>query len=358
MRSNIWLLILGIILAGVIVWYFFAIFVYIIIAAVLSLIGQPIDRFYTKYLKFGRIRLNSTFSALFAFLTLLVCIFSLIKIFVPLVMEEIRIFSSLDSSIVLASLQKPIDVFENILKNFNIDFENTNLQTYLQEKLISVFTVSNLSFFINRFIGALGDFFVAVFSIGFLTFFFLRDGDLITRTILSAFPAKYYERVRKIWFDSEQILKRYFIGVFVEVLLVVTLLTIGLWIAGIKHALLIALFAGLMNIIPYVGPVIGAAFGLFVGLTTNPDMSMISIIVRILIVFPVINLIDAFLLQPFIYASSVKAHPIEIFLVIMAGATLGGIGGMILAVPTYTVLRVFAKELTQEFYIIRRSEKQ
>lgn len=358
MRSNTWLLVVGIILSGFIMWYFSTIFIYIIIAAVLALIGQPIDRFYAKYLKIGRFKLNSTFSALLTFLTLLSGIFFLIKIFVPLVMEEIRIFSSLDRSTILVSLQKPINVLENILRNFNIDFESINLQLYLQEKLMSVFTIANISVFFNRLLGAIGDFFIAVFSIGFLTFFFLRDEDLIIRTILSVLPQKYYERVRKIWTDSEQMLKHYFIGVLTEVLLVIAFIAIGLWIAGIKHAFLIALFAGLMNVIPYVGPIIGAVFGLFVGITTSPDMSIGSVIVKILIVFPVVNLADTFLLQPFIYSSSVKAHPVEIFLVIMAGATLGGIGGMILAVPAYTVLRVFAKEFIHEFQIIKNNEKQ
>ncbi|MEK6617008.1 MAG: AI-2E family transporter, partial [Bacteroidota bacterium] len=72
-------------------------------------------------------------------------------------------------------------------------------------------------------------------------------------------------------------------------------------------------------------------------------------IIKILIVFPIVNLTDAFLLQPLIYSSSVKAHPLEIFLVILVGATIGGIGGMILAVPSYTILRVFAKEFFTSF---------
>ncbi len=104
-----------------------------------------------------------------------------------------------------------------------------------------------------------------------------------------------------------------------------------------------------MNVIPYVGPLIGCAFALFIGLTTNPDMSLLSVVIRVLIVLPAVNLADAFLLQPLIYSSSVKAHPLEIFLVILAGATLGGIGGMILAVPSYTILRVFGKEFFTSF---------
>jgi predicted PurR-regulated permease PerM len=253
------------------------------------------------------------------------------------------------------SLQKPVDALEQMLRSFNIDIEHTNVQVYLYEKLISLFTITNLSLLLNRFFSMLGDFLVAVFSIGFLTFFFLRDEELIIRSILSLVPLDYYEKAKKVWLDSERMLKRYFIGLLTETLLVTIFIAVGLWIVGIKYALLIGLFSGLMNVIPYVGPIIGITFALFVGLTTNSDMSMLSVITKILIVFPLINIADNFLLQPFIYSNSVKAHPLEIFLVSLAGSAIGGIGGMILAVPTYTVLRVFIKEFI--FGLILRKNK-
>lgn len=344
MRNKNLLLAAGIVLTGFAVWYFSAIFLYIIIAGIIALIGQPIDRFYTNYLHFGNFKLSPTLSALLAFLTLFLGFFLLAIFFIPLVMEEAKILSSLDRTTIISSLQKPVESIDKILGSMNIDYESANLQAYFQEKLISFFTVTNLTLVINQFISALGDFFIAFFAISFLTFFFLRDEEAIIGTVFSLVPNEYSDKVKSVWTESERLLKRYFIGVLLEVLLVITFLSIGLWACGIRHAMLIALFAGLMNVIPYVGPLIGCAFALFIGLTTNPDMSMISVIVRILIVFPAVNLADAFFLQPLIYSSSVKAHPVEIFLVILVGAAVGGIGGMILAVPSYTILRVFAKE--------------
>ena len=341
-KNLLWLLLLPV--AGFTVWFFWHIFIYIIIAGILSLVGQPIDRFYTKYLRFGDFKLSQTLSALLAFLTLFLGFFLLAVFFIPLVVEETKILSSLDRDTILASLQRPIDGIERTLRGFNLDFDGVDLQQYIQNKMVSFLTVTNLSTFVNQLIGALGDFFIAVFAIGFLTFFFLRDEDVIIPAILSIFPQTHLEKVKSVWHESERLLKRYFIGVLLEVLLVITFLSIGLWACGVRHAMLIALFAGLMNVIPYVGPLIGCAFALFIGLTTNPDMSMVSVIVCILIVFPAVNLADAFFLQPLIYSSSVRAHPVEIFLVILVGAAIGGIGGMILAVPSYTILRVFVKE--------------
>lgn len=349
MKNKNLLLILLLVAVGFSVWYFWHIIIYIIIAGILALIGQPIDRFYTKYLRFGNFKLSPTLSAGLAFLTLFLVFFLLTVFFLPLVFEEARILSSLDRDTIITSLQKPIENIERTLKNFNIDYNGGNLQQYLQEKLLSVLSATNLTLFFNQLIGALGNLFMSVFVISFLTFFFLRDEDLIISAMFSFVPQAYSEKAKMVWHECERMLKRYFIGVLLEVLLVITFLFIGLWICGIKHALLIALFAGLMNVIPYVGPLIGISFALFIGLTTNTDMSLLSVVIKIFIVFPIVNLSDAFLLQPLIYSSSVKAHPLEIFLVILVGATVGGIGGMILAVPSYTILRVFAKEFFTSF---------
>jgi predicted PurR-regulated permease PerM len=228
----------------------------------------------------------------------------------------------------------------------------------MQDKLTSILTITNISLFFNQFIAALGNFFVAFFAISFMTFFFLRDEQLIVDTLLSTVPEEYTEKTKHVLTETHRMLKRYFIGILIEVLLVMTFLSIGLSIAGIKHALLIALFAGIVNVIPYVGPFIGFGFAMFIGLTTNTEMTTLGVIIKLFIVFPIVNLTDAFLLQPLIYSNSVKAHPLEIFLVILAGATLGGIGGMLLAVPSYTVLRVIAKEFLIRFRFVKRLTKK
>jgi predicted PurR-regulated permease PerM len=341
------------VLIGFAVWYFSSIFLYIIIAGVLSLIGQPLERFFSK-LHIAKYYLSKTLSAAFAFITLLLGFFLLAMIFIPLITEEAQILSSIDRGAAIASLQQPIENIEHILKNLNIDYENFDLQVYLQAKLASFLSVTNLSLFLNQFIGALGNFFIAFFAISFLTFFFLRDERQIIDVLISIFPENYSEKVTNVILETKRMLKRYFIGILVEILLVMAFLSIGLTIAGIKHALLIALFAGIVNVIPYVGPFIGAAFALFIGLTTNTEMTTMGVIIKIFIVFPIVNLTDAFLLQPLIYSSSVKAHPLEIFIVILAGATLGGVGGMLLAVPSYTVLRIIAKEFFSKFRIVKR----
>jgi predicted PurR-regulated permease PerM len=158
--------------------------------------------------------------------------------------------------------------------------------------------------------------------------------------------------------ESKNLLIRYFIGILLEVIGVMSLNALGLWIFGIKNALLIGFFAGVMNIIPYLGPVIGSAIGITLGVTTTlvtgSFSDLLPVILKIAGVLSVVNFIDNNILVPVIYSKSVKSHPLEIFLVIIMGGGLGGFLGMLFAVPVYTLLRVIAKEFFNQFRLVRK----
>jgi predicted PurR-regulated permease PerM len=128
-----------------------------------------------------------------------------------------------------------------------------------------------------------------------------------------------------------------------------SLAAIGLSIFGIKYALTIALFAAVANLIPYLGPILGASFGIIVGISTGTELltqqDYLFLVIKIASVFSIVQVVDNIFLQPLIFSKSVKAHPLEIFIVIFAGASLAGIPGMIIAIPVYTVLRVSFGEL-------------
>jgi predicted PurR-regulated permease PerM len=142
--------------------------------------------------------------------------------------------------------------------------------------------------------------------------------------------------------------------------MVMLLVTIGLSIVGIEfqHAVVIGLFCGMFNIIPYLGPWMGAAVGLLIGAALNMGTDFMNhtlpLLGWMLLVFGTVQILDNILFQPIIYSSSVKAHPLEIFLVILAAGSLAGILGMILAIPVYTILRVIAKEFFDNMKIIKK----
>ena len=142
--------------------------------------------------------------------------------------------------------------------------------------------------------------------------------------------------------------------------MVMLLDTIGLTIVGLEfnHAVVIGLFCGLFNVIPYLGPWMGAALGLLMGAALHINVDFMSETLPMLgwmtLVFGSVQIIDNVLFQPLIYSSSVKAHPLEIFLVILAAGSMAGIVGMILAIPFYTILRVIAKEFFDNMKLVRK----
>ena len=101
-----------------------------------------------------------------------------------------------------------------------------------------------------------------------------------------------------------------------------------------------------------------AAFGVTIGITSNLELEfytqLLPLVYKIALVFLIVQLIDSLIFQPLVISNIVKAHPLEIFLVILIAGTLAGIGGMIIAVPIYTILRIIAKEFLNNFKIVQQ----
>ena len=209
-------------------------------------------------------------------------------------------------------------------------------------------------------VGVLGSLFVAVFSISFITFFFLKNETLFEEGLMLFVPVRHEEKFAHFFRSSKALLTRYFAGILLQISGITLLVTLGLTIVGLNFQLsaVIGLLAGVMNVIPYIGPMIGASIGLILGLANNLDLDFYHKLLPLLgymsLVFIIVQIIDNVLFQPVIYGKSVKAHPLEIFLVILIAGSLAGIVGMILAIPSYTVLRVFAREFFYQFKVVQR----
>jgi len=236
--------------------------------------------------------------------------------------------------------------------------EDQTLKDYLTEKLKNIFNFERIRGFVRGFFSTAGSICVGLFAIFFITFFFLKDEKLFEEGILLAVPQQHHVATKKVISDSKRLLKRYFIGMFFQLFIVITLLTLGMWISGIKNALLIGFFGGIMNMIPYLIPVIGSVIGITLGLTStlaSGDLNdLLPVMIKLISVLAIVQFIDNNILVPMIYAKSVKSHPLEIFIVIILGGGIAGLPGMLLAVPVYTVLRVIAREFMQETKVVQK----
>ncbi len=349
----------GLLFLGLMFWYFSNIVAYILISVVLSFIGRPI----VDYLNKIRIKNWSFPSSLSAGITLLFLWLIMIlffRTFIPMFAAQARELSTIDVNAAVQSLDEPIRNLENLIAKYSTEGNDFNLKAVVIENFRSLIKVSNISSVFGSLAGTLGNIFVALFSISFITFFFLKDSNLFISGVLLITPSKHEEGVRGVLDSIKNLLMRYFVGLSLEVILVGILITIGLSIVGVPLgiAVMIALFAGMMNVIPYIGPLIGASFGILIGIVTNLHSDFYTEILPLLcymsIVFACVQVIDNILFQPLIYSNSVNAHPLEIFIVIIMAGSLAGIVGMMLAIPFYTVLRVIAKEFFNQYRFVKK----
>lgn len=342
-----------------VLWYFADLVGYILISVVLSLIGKPLMNLFEK-IRIGRYSIPSWIGALVTLVLMWVVIGGIIITLVPLVGSQVQKFSEVDSRAILTTLQGPVDNMVDWLEQKNIHFNNNvTLEQYINEELADLIQMKAFSNIFGTIFGFMGDLGVAVFSISFITFFFLRDNTLFYKSILSATPTRYEEQVKNIIRDSSRLLTRYFVGISIQVFLITLCITIGALICGLPFTLAVTmgLAAGLFNIIPYVGPILGGAFGILLAISNNISVDFYTetmpLILHLLIVYSATQVLDNVLFQPMIFSNSVKAHPLELFLVIIIAGNLAGILGMILAIPGYTFIRIIAKQFFSNFKIVQ-----
>ncbi len=340
-------------------WYFSAILAYIGIAVVLSFIGRPVVEFLDRVtIKKRRIPAGVSAALTLALLWFVTIIF--FRTFIPMVVQEAKQLSGIDVQSAVRSLDEPIKNIEAFVAKYSTEGSEFKIKAVITENLSSILKFSDVSSIFGSLVGTLGDLFIALFSISFITFFFLKDSSLFVDSLVLFVPERSEAGVRHVLDSIKNLLMRYFVGLFFEVILVGTLVTLGLTVVGMgfSHAVVIGLFAGMVNVIPYIGPIIGAMFGLVIGVATNLDADFYAHVVPLLgytaLVFMTVQLIDNILFQPLIYSNSVNAHPLEIFLVILLAGSMSGMLGMMLAIPAYTIFRVIAKEFFNQYRFVKK----
>lgn len=322
---------------------------YILIAAVVSLVGRPIAQL-LKRIKFG-----NTLSSVTTIAILMTTFFGIVSLLLPVIFEQAKNLSLLNVNAFEATATKLMDELSIYLLDYGVD-----LQSWVDRSLAEV-DYSFLPDAINTVLNGLSGFTIGVFSVIFISFFFLRDSGLLERMVMVSVADKNIKRVEKSIFSIKNLLSRYFIGLLVQITVLFIVYTLVLLIFGIPNAVTIALVCALLNIIPFLGPIIGTVLIVFLTMTSNLDASFASVTlpktIYVLIGFTIGQLIDNFLTQPYVFSTSVKSHPLEIFIIILVGGLLFGPLGMIIAVPLYTALKVIFKEFYAHNKIVKALTK-
>jgi predicted PurR-regulated permease PerM len=325
---------------------FKSVLTFLAISAVFALISRPLFIRLKKF-KIKSFSLSSGLSAILSILIIYSFVLIFLATFIPSVAKETQVITKINPQELIYSLEKPINQLELLISTYT--GEEISIQTYLKDKLTSVINISTISRWANLFTSLTGDLFISFFAITFITFFFMKDATLITKSIYSIIPQTLRDETDDVLGQVKTKLTRYFVGICIEVFLVFIFNAFGLWSIGVDSFLIIALFAGIINVIPYVGPLFGIVFGCLIVLTTNYEIPFTTELLPLIgytsLIMIITQLLDNIILQPIIYSNSVNAHPLEIFLVILIAGNSYGIIGMIVAIPMYSVLRVIIKEI-------------
>ncbi|WP_373016971.1 AI-2E family transporter [Muriicola sp.] len=341
---------------GVLLYFLYeirSVLAYLAMAAVVALIGRPVVLFLRRKLKFP-----NTVAVIFTMVFMIGVIAGIIALFFPLVAEQAANLSLLNIDELKSNL---MTLYQEVVVYFGASPDQVNdliKGTDLEKRLFSGLDIGFIPNILNTFFDTLSAAGIGLFSVLFISFFFLKDSSLFQRGLLTFVPDNRESGMTKSIDKINGLLSRYFVGLLFQVLILFVIYTIVLLIVGIPNAIVIAFLCALFNIIPYVGPIIGAVLMVTLSMTSNLGASFTEVILPktgyVLIGFLIGQLVDNFFSQPFIFSNSVKSHPLEIFLVIIIAGLLFGVVGMIVAVPGYTAIKVILKEFLSENKIVKK----
>jgi predicted PurR-regulated permease PerM len=338
------------------VWLLLPIFVYIFLSSILASVGRPMMRLFAKIKIKGK-PISSGIRAALVLVLMIGLITLLASVLVPSISNQAQSLSVINIDTVSARFDKDLGPLKAFLFEHSILKDDASIRQTIRSQLISLMKGVHINSVFSSILGLTGELFMGTFAILFMSFFFLKDEDLFPWIVILFISSRNHERVSNILEKVRKTLSKYFFGLLIEVSSMMVLLSVGGLIIGLENAILIGFIGGLLNVIPYLGPLIGASIGATLVMVSHIAFGLEHALLlsgEILIVFAVANMIDNFVLQPIIYSNSVNVHPMAIFIIIFVGGYLGGPIGMIVAIPIFTVLRIILGEFFPEDPFIRK----
>lgn len=347
-------------------WYFRNVIIYVILAAVVSLLAKPV----MNLLRHVTIRKKSMPDWLQAVLVIVFILSIFLVIFTQVIPVVVGIVQKIFDNLSASDYSLPVDTYTASVNavnawmishfpQFGPDFRIESAIGSFLRKTLDLTSLSSLIEYIASFFVSFG---VGIFSVVFISFFFIKDPMLFRKIVGALVPDRIEHKVIDAIGDIEHLLSRYFVGLLVEVIGVAVLNFLFLWLIariGFNAAIGIAFITGILNIIPYVGPLVGTVIGTILATVLKFSAAGLTIhfwgfVLVLLALFMVTQLVDNFLFQPLIYSTSIKASPLEIFIVLLIAGNTAGVLGMLVAIPAYTVIRVVAGHFFGDIKAIRR----
>jgi predicted PurR-regulated permease PerM len=343
-----WLILVTVIAIGYLLYLLAPILTPFLISAFLAYIGDPaVDRLET--IKFSR-----TLSVVFVFFLMLIIGFCFILVIFPLIEEQIRRL--------LIRLPEIIDWVQAELipwasQRFGIQADSINLDGIKQSLTGHWQALGNIAGkFLTR-VSASGQLLLLWASylllIPVVTFYLLRDWDIIVAKVRTLIPRRYEFVTVKLVKECDAVLSEFFRGQLMVMVAQGIIYSIGLWIIGLEFSLLIGMTAGMVSFVPYLGSIVGIVIASVAAFMQYQEFLPI---IYVLIVFAVGQTLEGVVLSPLLIGDRIGLHPVAVIFAVMAGAQLFGFFGMLIALPAAAVIVVLLRHfheqyLSSNFYI-------
>ncbi len=304
----------------------------LIIAALLAYILDPLA---TRIESRG---LSRTAATTLLMTTLIAGLILLLVVLVPLLFDQLK---SLQTGFGGEKTSQALDRLQTMVRSrfgflgladVNLMEKMTTVKSGLLEKISKFLIEDSISIIVHAV------------SIPFIIFFLLKDGRELKKRLIRMAPNRYFEFSMDLVHKMDQQLGNYLRGQFLDALAFGALATIALWLLDVKYFLFIGVFAGMANLIPYVGPIAGMVPAIVVSVLDSGDAMRA---VYVILTFAGLKLIDDVFIQPFVVAQSVDLHPVLVLVAIIIGGHLFGILGMLIAVPCTGFFKVVLCESLQ-----------
>lgn len=324
-------------LAGWVLWYFAGLVLYLAVGGLLAYLLRPIVDWLQS------VGLSRVSAILATFVLVLSGLSVLVTSVVPFVGQQVRDLSQLisvdmaaDAATYIESRVRPVVPIE---KGILVENVKQMGQALVQGDLVEGARVAQT---VSSVVAVFTNIVYAVVIIPFVTFFLLKDGLQIRRSLMWLVPNRYFEVTLAIADKVEGNIGRYFRALLIQCTSIAVIASVLLWVVGLQSAIAIGIFTGLANTIPYFGPFLGFLCGTLVGIAQTGNLVLVPWVALAMVLT---QLADNVLLQPLIFSRAAKAHPLVILFVVLIGARLGGIVGMLIAIPLTTTIRVVVEQL-------------
>ena len=235
-----------------------------------------------------------------------------------------------------------------LFSKYNINYDRVltdvtnNLITTVRETFTNLAT--KIASGITGLVSAVTGFILSLVTVPFILFYLLYEGEKLPKFILSIFPPRSREDASRVLKAMDHQISHYILGQILVSFCIGVMMTIGFLIIGLDYAFLLGFIAMITSVVPYLGPAIAIMPAIIIALVNSPFM-----VLKLIIVWTVVQLIEGKLITPNIMGSSLKIHPITIIFVLLTAGSLFGVAGVVLGIPGYAILKVLVSYLFELF---------